>query len=307
VASQSIRVAALGFVSVLTTSCVDAGATDSRDQSIIGGALVQSSAYPSVVALENGPGNWFCTATLIHERFVLTAAHCVEGETAATIKIRLDDTDINDTSGGSEVEVVAVHGHPGYDGVAWDNDIAIIELKTAATGHAITPVHRAVLGTGSSVTQVGYGDADDAGGGAGLLRAVTVPTIDCAAVGDPTVSGTNIVCFDGRTGHTTCYGDSGGPSFVMTATGLEVAAITSGGTADLCTGGFDLQTSVPGEIDFVDMYVPRGGPTVDAGADGGIDAGSDDGGCCSTGSRRDGSGGLVLIAAVALWRRRRTA
>ncbi|MBK9032298.1 MAG: serine protease [Myxococcales bacterium] len=287
---------AAALFAVVATACVDDRPLGERGDAIIGGALVPSSQFPSVVALENGPGNWFCTGTLVHERYVLTAAHCVEGETAASLKIRFDDADVNDTSGGAEVAVAAVHGHPGYDGFAWDNDIAVIELAAPATGHAITPIHRVAPAAGTAITQVGYGDADDNGGGAGVLRAVEVANIDCATVNDPEVSGANLMCFDTSTGRTTCYGDSGGPSFVAGADGLEVAGVTSGGTADLCLSGFDLQTLVASELDFVDQYVPL--PVTPP------DPPKDDGGCAAAG--RHGPGGaLLLLGALGLRRRRR--
>lgn len=272
--------------------------------SIIGGAEVASSAYPSVVALENSPGNWFCTGTLIDPSWVLTAAHCVEGETPASLKIRFGDTDVNDTSGGTEVAVAAIHANPGYDGVAWDNDVAVIQLATPVTDVAPTPIHRTAPAFGSTVTQVGYGDADDAGNGAGLLRKVDVTSIDCTTIGDAGITNANLLCFDERVGRGTCYGDSGGPTFITAGGRLEVAGITSGGTADLCTGGFDLETSVPGELAFIDMYVPVAmSPGVDAGVDGG---GDDASGCCSTGAGHPGGAAVLAAGALgALLRRRR--
>ena len=289
---------------LLLAACTDAPTLDRADRPIIGGRTAQPSEYPTVVALENGPGNWFCTGTLVHATWVLTAAHCVEGETAASLKIRFDDADVNDSGGGREVAVAAVHAHPGYDGVAWDNDIAVVELAEAITDRTPTPVHRASPAAGTTHEQVGYGDADDRGGGAGILRMVENVSIDCADANDPTVSGANMLCFTPiGTGRGTCYGDSGGPSFVTTATGREVAGVTSGGTVDSCLDGYDLETLVIAEIDFVDEYVPlTGGPDPDPDPDPDPSGDGESSGGCSTG----GPAGLgAALALLALRRRRR--
>src|SRR4051812_28705587 len=87
--------------------------TSSTDQPIIGGQLAGANEFPTVIALENSPGNWFCTGTLIDKDWVLTAAHCVEGETAATVKVRFDDLNVNDHTGGKVVASAEIHGHPG--------------------------------------------------------------------------------------------------------------------------------------------------------------------------------------------------
>ena len=303
----------------------------SADQPIIGGQLADTTQFPAVVALENSPGNWFCTGTLIDKDWVLTAAHCVEGETAGGVSIRLDDNDINDTGGGRVVAVAEIHGHPGYDGIAWDNDIAVIKLAQSVTDRAPTPIHRLAVAPATSIVDVGYGDSDNNGGGAGLLRQVTVTTADCAGAADPSVSNANVLCFDGRLGKSSCYGDSGGPAYLSVNGGLEVAGVTSGGTADTCTGGWDIYTSVAAEIAFVDQYVPQAGPADPGDGDGsgsdtgsgsgsGSDTGSGSGsdmtggvddsevsaGCAATGGGAPGSFAFLTLAAVAAIRRRRT-
>src|SRR4051812_19278101 len=83
--------------------------TSMLDQSIIGGQTATTSEFPTVVDLEHTPGDWFCTGTLIDKDWVLTAAHCVEGETSAALHIRFDDNNINDGGGGKVVAVMAIH------------------------------------------------------------------------------------------------------------------------------------------------------------------------------------------------------
>jgi secreted trypsin-like serine protease len=81
----------LGLAVLVVPACVAAPDTGERSQHIIGGQTATTTAFPTTVALENSPGNWFCTGTLIDKDWVLTAAHCLEGETAGGLKIRFDD------------------------------------------------------------------------------------------------------------------------------------------------------------------------------------------------------------------------
>lgn len=303
--SRFLKLAAV----LLVPACVDLPTTSATESNIVGGAVAQTSVYKTVVALEGGPGQWFCTGTLIAPEWILTAAHCVEGETATGIKIRFDDDDVNNTSGGTEVAVAEVHAHPGYDGVAWDNDIALIKLAAPQTDRTPTPIHRGVAAPGTSMIQVGFGSTDDNDTGAGILHELTTTSIDCTGTGDTTISGANVVCFDQRDGNGTCYGDSGGPSFVDVGGSLEVAAITSGGTVESCLDGFDIQTAVAGELEFVDLIMGAPDPTDPTNPDptnpdptDPDNAKSTDGGGCNAG----GSAGLLLgLAGLAIRRRRR--
>src|SRR5262245_54046147 len=153
------------FVGLLALSAcaVDVG-HGTKSQSIIGGQTTTPSEYPTVVALEDSPGNWFCTGTLIAQDWVLTAAHCVADATTMP-SVRFDDPDVNTGADGTVVAVASVHSNPMFDWNLWDNDIALLKLAQPVTDRQPTPIHREPVPFQTAVIDVGYGVSDNLDGG----------------------------------------------------------------------------------------------------------------------------------------------
>lgn len=277
---------------------------------IIGGARAEAADFPGVVAVRFYGS--LCTGTLIHPQWVLTAAHCLIDVEARRVRVSYDVEDLNEDT-GRVVEAAEIFAHPQYDDRAWDNDIGLIKLERAITDRAPYPLRRVPIAADSEVLQVGYGDSSDGQGVDGVLRRLASRTVDCASVGDADVRGDRLLCLSSSDGDGTCYGDSGGPTFVKVGGKRYVVGVTSGGTEDSCKRGYDLHTLVPAELDFITGKIPELAKDDGAGSgpvepnderDRKSDEEQESAGCAVGGSGRS-SLWLAVFAGALLVRRRR--
>lgn len=300
---------------VLLAACVSPVDEGVVEQGIVGGTQTTTAQYPTVVGIQEGAGNWFCTGVLIDKDWVLTTASCFEGVGSAQIK--LDDDTIAD-GGGTTIAISEIHEHPSFDlnSTIWIHDVAMLKLAQSVTDRAPSPLRRETVAVGSAVTQVGYGVRNNSGDGGGILRSLQTSTLDCGQADDNGITNANLLCFDADDGDGSCYGDGGAPAFL----GGAVAGIASGGTASSCTDGFDIFTALMPELAFIDSKLPVTPPPEppsdpvtpptdddpDPDPDP-VDPDDDDGPPptvrgCSTGG---GTGGLFAIGLAALLARRR--
>ncbi len=193
---------------------------------IIGGSTF--SGLPAVGALtENGQA--FCTGTVIGPRKVVTAAHCLDGISAGSIRFTLG---ANVSQPTAVLRVASVQKHPSYDAYNIRNDIGVLTLSQDAPVEPM-PVVTAMDSSwvGRDLFFVGYGVSNGyTQTGAGIKRAVWMK-----------ISRVDATTFRyDEPKKNTCSGDSGGPAFYRDAQGnFFVAGVTSYGDERCVVYGVD--------------------------------------------------------------------
>lgn len=209
---------------------------------VINGTIVPNDPdeWPFAVALLSGNSDpyWdqFCGGSLISSKYVLTAAHCVDGITPTHVLVGQKALS---GSGGEMIAVTNIQAHPQYNSTTMNADVAVLELaQSATTGSPITMASSATDPTaGQTVKVAGWGNrsTEDSDYPDDLYEAsvdvVANSTCDSAyGVGSIFASNLCAAYFAGLNSRDTCQGDSGGPLVYDHPTeGLVLAGVTSWG------------------------------------------------------------------------------
>lgn len=217
-----------------------------RKVRIVGGHHVkQVNMYPWVAALLY-KGRFYCGGSLINEKYVLTAAHCVHKFDKKHLAVRLMDHDRSTPNETVLVErrVDRIVKHKGYSARNFNNDIALIRLsepinftKSANRDENPSPVCLPVEGKSFAGYQglvVGWGTTKAGGSTSNVLQEVDVPIMsneDCkkTAYGESRITANMLCAGVTEGGKDSCQGDSGGPLKIVNGTNHYIVGIVSWG------------------------------------------------------------------------------
>ncbi|XP_071804919.1 uncharacterized protein [Asterias amurensis] len=185
---------------------------------IIGGNETNVTQWPWIASLSTEDSEHTCGATLISNRWLITAAHCVGSFSSVVLG---SSSIFMEQPGRLEVQVEKILPHPFYDDASLDNDIALIKLSSRVPfSGTIQPVCLNAERDETSIFKrcyaAGWGLTSPQGSISFTLKDVELPLIsneDCQfRSSSPHIVSTNQLCAGvDEGGKDTCQGDSGGP------------------------------------------------------------------------------------------------
>ena len=256
------RIAAVA-AALLGGGMLQPGAATAQDfcsgDRVMGGCAVSIRDFPWMVSISQAQApdrfaGHICGGSVIADRWVLTAAHCVEMvDPTAPRGLAVYSGSASLSGGGALHDVETVYIHPGYSGMGQD-DIALVEtarpmgiapvrrateatapeleavgLTTVLTGWGLTPPEHIARGRGPLTAAERGSDAAPADWDTSpALLGASVPVVDPALCGQP--GSDRIVCAGFETAVAdACRGDSGGPLHGIDAEGYVQVGLVSGG------------------------------------------------------------------------------
>jgi len=224
--STSIAVAATSAASVAGSCKCGIKKVGTR---IVGGSPTEVNEYPWMAGLSSSQETSFgynCGGALVASQWVVTAAHCLQGENTQYVTLGDHNTNTNSETTTKTIKAEKIIMHPDYgtDGNAMD--FGLLKLSEAVDLNTYTPVCLPEAGadfTGQKGWIVGWGSSQ-------AVRTSILNELELGIVSDSvcekafTDNGVNVkvtsdmVCAGGEKGLDGCQGDSGGPFTVPVGT-----------------------------------------------------------------------------------------
>lgn len=242
--TKSVSCACLTLAMAFTACDTEPQGRDNEVQDrIVGGTDTNIEQVPWQVSLQTPGGFHFCGGSIVDDEWILTAAHCIDGQSPASLRVVAGITRQSQTNAEGQIRNVSqIIEFPGYQQPTQGRDIALLRLSDAldlSSGRAsaieiATPADLAQTDAGTDALVSGWGTLAAGGSSPNTLQSVVVPII---SNGQADAAYTNVAItsdqigagFLGVGGKDSCQGDSGGPLVVDSPEGPLLAGVVSWG------------------------------------------------------------------------------
>ncbi|XP_009957846.1 PREDICTED: coagulation factor IX [Leptosomus discolor] len=222
---------------------------------VVGGSDSMRGEVPWQVYLVDSHGVGFCGGSIINEKWVVTAAHCLQpGDNVTAVAGEYNINEEDNTE--QRRKVVKILPHPTYNSMIdkHHNDIALLELDQPLSFNSyVTPIcigsrefTNALLKHGMG-TVSGWGSMLFRGRPATILQILKVPFVDrptCLKSTSTTILQNMFCAGFSAGGSDTCGGDSGGPYTTEIEGTWFLTGITSWGEECAKPGKYGIYTRV---------------------------------------------------------------
>jgi len=266
-----LRGAAAISIALATSACEAPEDGDELEPRIWNGQNASLNEYPYMASLHLRDGQdlsrAFCGGALIRGRWIVTAAHCVNGylDNHSDLQLRIGVGRINQDNYtvANTRRAVGAWIHPNYNAVNGLNDVAVIKLGAAINkpkGKLATVADDGLEAQGELPWALGFGlyspDGENvAYSTAQRLQESRLKITSKAGCqhqweGSSTVINNRVVCArrgpgNLDNGHVSCAGDSGSPLVHKNGGDPKIVGITSRGICRVQNGGLVVDPTVP--------------------------------------------------------------